>query len=88
LADALATHLANASYIPSPRVYTQKAGVIDPESDIKDLEVVIGKDTLTEEEAGQSLDQVQKEALRQMRMGNLLGLRMSVESRFFSLNIP
>jgi len=88
LADALATHLANASYIPSPRVFTQKAGVLDPDSDIKDLEVVIGKDILTKEEVQRSLEQVRREALRQMRKGNLLGLRASVETESFSLNIP
>jgi len=88
LADALATHLANASYVPSPRVFTQKAGVLDPDSDIKDLEVVIGKDTLTREEVERSLDQVRREAIRQMEAGNLLGLQASVESKLFSLNIP
>ena len=88
MADALATHLANASYITSPRVFTAKAGTLDPDSDIKNLEVVIGKDTLTEEEVEYSLEKVRKEALRQMQMGNLLGLHASVESREFSLNIP
>jgi ApbE superfamily uncharacterized protein (UPF0280 family) len=88
LADALATHLANASYIPSPRVFTEKAGILDPASDIKDLEVVIGKDTLTNEEVKRSLEQVREEALRQMQMGNLLSLQVSVESMLFSLNIP
>ena len=87
LADALATQLANSSYIPSPRVFVEKAGVVDPDIDIADLTVVIGKDTLTEEEAERSLAQIKKEALLQMEKGILLGVHASVESRSFSLNI-
>ena len=74
LADALATHLANASFIPSPRVYTGKAGLLDPGIDIADLDVVIGMDRLNPEEIRRSLDQVREETLRQKQKGNLLAL--------------
>jgi len=87
LADALATQLANSSFVPSPRVFVEKAGVLDPESDIRDLTVVIGKDTLTGEEIKRSLEQIRGEALLQMRKGNLIGFLASVESRSISLNI-
>jgi ApbE superfamily uncharacterized protein (UPF0280 family) len=88
LADALATHLANASFIPSPRIYTGKAGILDPNSDIADLDVVIGMDQLSPDEVRRSLDQVREEALRQKQKGNLLALRASVQGEFFSLDLP
>jgi ApbE superfamily uncharacterized protein (UPF0280 family) len=88
LADALATRLANTSFIPSPRVFTGKAGILDPGSDIADLEVVIGMDPLHAEEVERSLDQVRREALRQKQRGNLLALRASVQGKVFTLNIP
>lgn len=40
LADACATHIANCSYIESPRVHTCLAGEIEPESDIASLRIV------------------------------------------------
>jgi ApbE superfamily uncharacterized protein (UPF0280 family) len=88
LADALATHLANASFIPSPRVYTGRAGDLDPGSDIADLEVVIGMDQLNPEEIRRSLEQVRGEALRQKQRGNLLALRASVQGEVFTMDIP
>ncbi|MDR2134549.1 MAG: hypothetical protein LBP27_05520 [Treponema sp.] len=88
LADALATRLANASFIPSPRIYTGKAGILDPGSDIADLEVVIGMDRLSSEEVRRSLDQVRDEALRQKQRGNLLALRASVQGEIFTLDLP
>jgi ApbE superfamily uncharacterized protein (UPF0280 family) len=81
LADALATHLANVSFIQSPRVFTRRAGDLDPDSDIRDLEVVTAVDPLTEDEINRSLEQIRQEALRQKQLGNLLALRASVQGK-------
>lgn len=70
-ADACATHIANCSYVASPRVHTALAGDIDPESDIASLRVVTGTDPLTGEEIARGLGQMEREAKRQMEAGNL-----------------
>ncbi|MEY8387556.1 hypothetical protein AALC17_09725 [Oscillospiraceae bacterium 38-13] len=72
LADACATHIANCSYVPSPRVHTCLAGDVEPESDIAALRIVQAVEPLLEEEIRQGLRQVRQEALRQCEKGNLL----------------
>ncbi len=72
LADALATHLANCSYVKSEHVSVAKAGQVDPGSDIKDLDVVIGVNKLDGREVKQALNQVKREAVRQKKKGNLI----------------
>jgi hypothetical protein len=69
-------------------VYTGKAGLLDPGSDIADLDVVIGMDRLIPDEIRRSLDQVREEALRQKQRGNLLALRASVQGEVFTLDLP
>lgn len=71
IADACATHIANASYIKSAAVITDRAGNLQSDSDIADLEVVVRVDQLTPEEVLRSLDQIKKESLRQYKLGNL-----------------
>jgi len=88
LADALATQLANASYLDSERVVTTLAGRLDPQSDIRDLTVVVAVDCLSEVEVDQALAQVQSEAERQRALGNLLALSACVQGRFYRLNLP
>lgn len=70
-ADALATLLADRSYIDSPAVHTCLAGELDPDSDIADLTVVTAVDPLTEAEKRKALDQVLAEADLQYRRGGL-----------------
>jgi len=72
LADACATHLANSTYVSSPRVHTCTAGELDPESDIADLRVVRAVEPLEDAEIRQGLEQVRLEAERQLHRGNLL----------------
>ncbi|MDR1194342.1 MAG: hypothetical protein LBK98_09310 [Peptococcaceae bacterium] len=88
LADALATHLANTTYVPSPRVLTAKAGALDPQSDIRDLEIVAAVDRLTRREERQALAQVKQEAYRQMRKGNLLAMIARVQDQTIQVNMP
>ena len=78
IADACATHLANASYIKSETVITDRAGNLQPDSDIADLEVVTRVGQLTQEEVIRSLDQIKKESIRQYRLGNLIAVYADV----------
>lgn len=71
IADACATHIANASYIKSAAVITDRAGNLQPDSDIADLEVVTRVGLLTPEEVFRSLCQIKKESQRQYKLGNL-----------------
>ena len=70
-ADALATLLADRSYIESPAVHTCLAAEVDPDSDIADLTVVTAVDALTDGEKRKALDQVLAEAELQYRRGGL-----------------
>ena len=81
LADACATHIANCSYVDSPRVHVCRAGELEPESDIADLTVVRTVDPLTEEEIALALSRVRGEAERQRQRGNLLLAAADVQGR-------
>ena len=81
LADACATHLANCSYVASPRVHICLAGELEPESDIAGLTVVTGVDSLEEHEVRQGLEQVRREALRLLERGNLLFAAADIQGR-------
>ncbi|MDF2473498.1 MAG: hypothetical protein K0R21_1280 [Anaerocolumna sp.] len=62
IADALATHIANSSYISSPNVIVKKAKEIDWNSDIADQDVVVSVGTLTPSEIEHSLSLIEKSA--------------------------
>lgn len=79
-ADACATHIANCSYVPSPRVQTCLAGDLDPQSDIAGLRIVCGTQTLEPEEVRRGLEQIRQEAQRQRDRGNLLYVAADVQS--------
>lgn len=81
IADACATHIANCSYVASPRVHTCLAGEVEPESDIAGLEIVRWADPLEEGEIRQGLEQVRREALRQLERGNLLFAAADIQGR-------
>lgn len=81
LADACATHIANCSYVDSPRVHTCRAGELEPESDIADLTIVRAVDALTEEEITLGLAQVRAETERQRQRGNLLRAAADIQGR-------
>ena len=72
VADACATHIANCSYVSSPRVHTCRAEELDPGTDIAELTVVYAVDELSDEEKAQGLEQVRCEMKRQLERGNLL----------------
>ena len=78
IADACATHLANASYVQSAVVITELAGNLLPDSDIADLEVVTQVGKLTPEEVSQSLVQIKQESMRQHELGNLIAVYADV----------
>ena len=79
LADACATHIANCSYIESPRVHTCLAGEIEPESDIASLRIVTAVGPLLPEEKKRGLMQVYKETERQWRNGNLVRVYADIQ---------
>lgn len=79
LADACATHIANCSYIDSPRVHTCLAGELEPESDIAALRIVRQVEALEEREIQQGLEQVHQEALRQLARGNLVSVAADIQ---------
>lgn len=78
-ADALATLLADRTYIDSPAVHTVLAAELDPDSDIADQRVVVGVDPLTEDERKRALAQVLAEAELQYRRGGLLACIATVQ---------
>jgi len=78
-ADACATHIANCSYVESPRVKTVRAGELDPGSDIADLTVVTEVGVLTAEEIRQGLAGMQAECIRQSKLGNLLRMAADIQ---------
>lgn len=78
-ADALATLLADRSYIDSPAVQTCLAAEVDPDSDIADLRVVTGVGPLSEEEKLTALRQVVAEARKQYEKGGLLACVATVQ---------
>lgn len=80
-ADACATHIANCSYIRSPQVVTKKAGEADPSSDIPDLDIVTDVGVLIAEEIRQGIAQMEKEAERQHRMGNLVRVVADIQGK-------
>lgn len=84
LADALATHLANHTFIESERIKTAKAGTLDPSSDIAELEVVTEVGELTDQEVVQSLNTLLEEAGRQYEKHLYSGMRANVQNRFIS----
>lgn len=88
LADACATHIANCSYIDSPRVHTCLAGELEPESDIADLRIVCQVEQLEPEETRRSLEQVRREALRQLEWGNLISVAADIQGRQLSVPEP
>lgn len=80
-ADALATHLANQTYVPSDQITRVKAGTLDPMSDIADLDVVVEVGQLSEAELTSSLANLSREAKKQYESKLFLGLCANVQNR-------
>lgn len=80
LADALATHLANRTLIPSAQIKMAKAGSIDPLSDIAELDIVTEVGSLTDAEVAASLRNLLEEAQRQYSKKLFLGMRANVQN--------
>lgn len=83
IADACATHIANASYISSKRVHTTRAGKIQPSSDIADLSIVTKVDCLTKEEISKGIENIKKEAIRQIKRNNAMYVVADVQGTKF-----
>lgn len=85
-ADALATLLADRSYIDSPAVHTVLAAELDPDSDIADQQVVVAVDPLSEREKTRALNQVMTEAELQYKKGDLVACIATVQGRTVSFD--
>lgn len=84
VADALATHMANKTYVESENISVIKAGKIDPFSDIAELEVVVEVSQLTDEELALSISQLRYEAAKQYSKKNLCGMIANVQHKKLS----
>lgn len=80
-ADATATLLADRSFIDVPAVRRTRASEIDPDSDIADLDVVIGVGPLTEAERRRALGQVIDEARCQYERGGMRACIATVQGQ-------
>lgn len=78
IADACATHLANASFIQTEAVKTSLAGKIYPGIDIADLSVVTEVGELTDKEVRKSLSQIETAIMVQDQLNNLLAVYADV----------
>lgn len=84
LADALATQLANQTYVESEKVSTVKAGKIDPFSDIAELDVVVEVGHLSDEELDRSILQLKREAEKHYSNNLLYGVIANIQGKRFS----
>lgn len=82
-ADALATHLANTSFIESERVAVTLAKNIDANTDIPDLTVVTAVDILRPEERDLAVSRLLQEAKRQHDLGNFIRLSGYIQKQHF-----
>ncbi len=81
VADAAATEIANHTYIQSPGIRRIKARELDPESDIKDLEVTVGLDGLDDREIREALNKGLARAQQLTGQGFILGAFLKVCDR-------
>ncbi len=84
-ADALATHLANASFIESERVAATLAKNLDPNTDIPELTVVTAVGALQPEERDMAVSRLLQEAGRQHDLGNFIRLSGYIQRQYFEL---
>ncbi len=81
VADAAATAVANATYVASRAVVRRPAEEIDPETDIKGLEITDRVGDLTESEIETALSQGISRAESLVTAGLILGACISVKGR-------
>lgn len=85
-ADACATILANATYVPDPRIHQVPAGTLDPNTDIPDLMVTSSVDPLPRRIVTRSLLQAGALAEQYLQQGHIRGAVIAVQSH--SLSVP
>ena len=86
MADALATLLADRSYLELPAVHTRPAEEIDPDTDIAGQKVVVKVDPLTREQRRKALAQILDEAQRQYCRGHLIACIATVQGESASFD--
>jgi ApbE superfamily uncharacterized protein (UPF0280 family) len=81
VADAAASAIANATYVHSPAVVRRRAGEIDPDTDIKTLEITESVGDLTESETSTALLQGVSRAECLVNAGVIAGACIAVKGR-------
>lgn len=81
VADAAATEIANHTYIESSGIRRIPAKELDPESDIRELEVTVGFDGLADREINEALDKGLTRAEELTRKGFIHGAFLRVCDR-------
>lgn len=88
IADAMASHIANTSYLVSPHVKIKRAGLIDPDSDIADQDVVVSVSGLTASEKRQALFQMESEAMQLRERGVISFVAAEVDQEVIFYPLP
>lgn len=81
IADAAATAIANASYVPADVVFRRRAEDFDPETDLTGLEITCAVGNLTISEIETALDQAIRRTNRLVDLGLILGACVVVKGR-------
>lgn len=81
MADAAATAVANATYIASPEVRRCRADSIDPNTDLKGVEITSQVGELTREEIDTALEQGVKRAEQLVERGLIVGACVAVKGQ-------
>lgn len=82
VADAAATYIANHTCIESSKIKKVLAEDLDPDSDIRDLEVTVGFDRLTEDEIATSVSNGLMRAEELTANGLIIGTFLQVSDQF------
>jgi hypothetical protein len=81
IADAAATSIANATFIKTAEVSRQFADKIDPDTDLKGIEVTTSVGSLSEDEIDKALEQGIARIEELARLGLIKGACVAVKSR-------
>ncbi len=81
LADAWATHLANQSLVDNKAIHRVMASLVDPNTDIPELEVVTEVGDLSETAINKSMDQVKAHAQKAIAEDYIAGMIISVKDK-------
>jgi ApbE superfamily uncharacterized protein (UPF0280 family) len=88
VADACATLLANATFVPDPAVERDLAEHLDPDTDIPGFLVVTAVGTMSSSSVAQALQQAERRALAFIGSGLITGALVAVQGREIAVGTP